>query len=249
MRTRQLTVWLFTIAAMSTVHGIASAAAQAPPSPPTPTMLFAEELALPRPPAPPSAPLLPIIEMIEQVARQGQGPTPGRRPPQGQPNVVPPSGPAPQAQPPNPPQLLQVNVNPQEPNLPVNIRVDLTVTEQQGGASQSPKVVSTIVADGYLGRVRSSRPQPGLSAELNVDAVPKIIEMGAKLRLKLDFSYNIRGEAKAGGSVDPFGPGAISIQESMMVILESGKPLQVSQSADPTSDRKVSVEVKATIMK
>jgi hypothetical protein len=33
------------------------------------------------------------------------------------------------------------------------------------------------------------------------------------------------------------------------VILQNGKPLIISQSADPVSDRKVVVEVKATILK
>jgi hypothetical protein len=39
------------------------------------------------------------------------------------------------------------------------------------------------------------------------------------------------------------------ISESLTVILEDGKPLVVSQSADPGSDRKVRVEIKATILK
>jgi hypothetical protein len=33
------------------------------------------------------------------------------------------------------------------------------------------------------------------------------------------------------------------------VILQNGKPLVVSQAADPTTDRKMTVEVKATILK
>jgi hypothetical protein len=35
----------------------------------------------------------------------------------------------------------------------------------------------------------------------------------------------------------------------LSVILESGKPMVVSQAADPTSDRKITVEVTATILK
>ncbi len=35
----------------------------------------------------------------------------------------------------------------------------------------------------------------------------------------------------------------------MTVILESGKPMLVSQSADPIGDRQVTVEVTATILK
>jgi hypothetical protein len=35
----------------------------------------------------------------------------------------------------------------------------------------------------------------------------------------------------------------------MSVLLTNGKPLQISQAADPITDRKVLVEVKATILK
>lgn len=40
-----------------------------------------------------------------------------------------------------------------------------------------------------------------------------------------------------------------SIGESMTVILDDGKPLIVSQSADPHTDRKVRIEMKATFLK
>jgi hypothetical protein len=40
-----------------------------------------------------------------------------------------------------------------------------------------------------------------------------------------------------------------SLNENITLILESGKPTIVSQAADPTSDRKITVEVTATILK
>ena len=40
-----------------------------------------------------------------------------------------------------------------------------------------------------------------------------------------------------------------SINERLGLIFESGKPIIVSQAADPTSDRKITVEVTATILK
>jgi hypothetical protein len=39
------------------------------------------------------------------------------------------------------------------------------------------------------------------------------------------------------------------MNQSLTVVLQSGKPLMISQAADPVSDRKVNVEVKATILK
>lgn len=230
MRTRQLIAWLFTVATVIVICGGAiSVAAQTPF--PRPEAVLAEQGA---PPPPPPA------------ARPAQAPRP-----QPGPQVV---VQQPGQPPPNPPQPgLAPNpivmVNPRgEPDLAVNIKVDLTVTEQQAGAAQTPKVVSVIVADGGLGRVRSSRPQPGLSSGLNIDARPKIVEKGSKVRLALEFNYDIRGESKSPIAEPVFG-GALSLQESITVILENGKPLIVSQSADPQSDRKVTVEVKATIMK
>ena len=41
----------------------------------------------------------------------------------------------------------------------------------------------------------------------------------------------------------------IAIQENLSVNLDDGRPLVVAQSADPISDRQVTVEVRATILK
>jgi hypothetical protein len=39
------------------------------------------------------------------------------------------------------------------------------------------------------------------------------------------------------------------LNESMTLILDSGKPTVVSQAADPISDRRIAVEVTATILR
>jgi hypothetical protein len=39
------------------------------------------------------------------------------------------------------------------------------------------------------------------------------------------------------------------LNERIVTILESGKPIVISQAADPTSDRRIGVEVRATILK
>jgi hypothetical protein len=38
------------------------------------------------------------------------------------------------------------------------------------------------------------------------------------------------------------------VNEMIAVVLDDGKPMMVTQSADPVTDRKVTVEVKATIL-
>jgi hypothetical protein len=40
-----------------------------------------------------------------------------------------------------------------------------------------------------------------------------------------------------------------AISETLNIIVDDGKPLVVAQSADPVSDRKVTIEVRATILK
>ena len=44
-------------------------------------------------------------------------------------------------------------------------------------------------------------------------------------------------------------PAAGKLTESLSVVLENGKPLLVTQSADPGSDRRVKVEMKVTQVK
>jgi hypothetical protein len=44
-------------------------------------------------------------------------------------------------------------------------------------------------------------------------------------------------------------PGGSSLNQRVGIILEGGKPLVISQAADPISDRKITVEIRATILK
>jgi hypothetical protein len=45
------------------------------------------------------------------------------------------------------------------------------------------------------------------------------------------------------------GPMDRGIKQTVVVVLESGKPLVVAQSADAVGDRRVALEVKATVLK
>jgi len=98
--------------------------------------------------------------------------------------------------------------------------------------------VNMLVAEGYNGRVRSNR---GNAAMLNVDATPRMQKDG-RISLQLTVEYRPRETAETLDAMSP-------INESLTVLLQSGKPLIVTQAADPSSDRKVTVEVTATILK
>ena len=78
------------------------------------------------------------------------------------------------------------------------------------------------------------------------------MEKGTKIRLSVELNYDVRDpkvSEQLKGQVGFAGVGSISLQESITVLLNDGKPLVISQSADSISDRKVTVEVRATIVK
>jgi hypothetical protein len=141
------------------------------------------------------------------------------------------------------------------PPQPVNIRIEVTITDQVGPGEPAKKVVSMIVSDRQRNSIRSSgniRPNPASSntrtVTLNVDARPVIMTReGNRISLEFGLEY-LPKSANAAGS-DAVEPGTSSLNERLVVLLESGKPVMVSQAADPVSDRKITVEVTATILK
>jgi hypothetical protein len=94
-----------------------------------------------------------------------------------------------------------------------------------------------VTAAGNMARVRAQR---GGAAVLNVDATPRLQKDG---RVVLQLSLEYRPQEKVDAT------DAAPINEFLTVLLQSGKPLVVTQAADPSSDRKVTVEVTATILK
>jgi hypothetical protein len=168
----------------------------------------------------------------------------------------PPAKPAPSAEatPPAPP------VPPQPRNQPVNVRVEVTITEQRGKASPTRKLLSMIAADGFRNSIRSQETFfPPMEVPLNVDVTPTILtgsrgENTGKIRLMLNLEYDLPGAA--GGAEKKTSTGEwervtmkSSVRENLYVIVDDGKPLVVAQSADPVSDRQVTVEVRATVLK
>ena len=130
-----------------------------------------------------------------------------------------------------------------------NVQVELVMTDQLGTQPAEKKTVSMIVSSGNWGKVRSVGTIAPIGAvpfavELNVDARP-FVSMEGQIQLELVLQYSpptsdARETLKSRPTV---------MNQSLTVILQRGKPLIVSQAADPVSDRKVVVEVKATILK
>ena len=129
-----------------------------------------------------------------------------------------------------------------------NVQVEFTLTDQVGGQAPEKKTVSMIVSSGNMGKIRSAAtvqvpPEPPFVVDLNVDARP-LVSTDGLIQLEMTLVYSPPISNKAAVRERPTG-----MNQSLTVVLQNGKPLVVSQAADPVSDRKVIVEVKASILK
>jgi hypothetical protein len=134
----------------------------------------------------------------------------------------------------------------------VSVRVDVKIIDERGGQPAITKAMSLTVADRRNGFSRSSTEGPGRPNDpmpaafrlvpLNVDAAPFVD--GSRIRLDLGIEYN---------SVDTSAEARqyprLEIKQRVNLVLEDGKMMRVAQSADPLSDRRVSLEVTATILR
>jgi hypothetical protein len=158
---------------------------------------------------------------------------------------------APKAEPPQPERRRTSILEGQ----PVNVRIEITITDQQPGSAPIQKTVMLVLADRTRGMARSESNQVGIgTVPLRTDARVSVVDSN-KVLAEIAIDYNLPGNA-AGGRIPsepPPGPTDLTketrVLEQLKTILESGKPLVVSESADPLTDRKVKVEVTATILK
>jgi len=238
-------------AAKPAVAVVPVAAAPAAPAPVAIPTLAAMPQVAPLPPQPPQAP----------AAQQAQTPRP--------------------AQPPQPPQPAPALAPPREPLPAVNVKVEVTITDQAEASPPTKKSIGLTVAEGMSGSVRSGVKVPILStsfvpvekggAPVNPMASYSYTNMGLSLDVRnvrvtgstvallLSVEYNPVDEKTSGASgamATTLSPGQAppsfaTFQQSLGLVLESGKPLVVAQSSDPVPgrDRKASLEVKATILK
>ena len=149
----------------------------------------------------------------------------------------------------------QQNVTVQPPRRvgqSLNIKVDVTISDQRGGTAALKKTVSVVTADRMTGFIRSTadyRSDIG-ALPLNVDTEPELLNDG-KIRLAVNLQYDLPGNVTS-QPTEVRNEGLLrrtQIRENLAVILESGKPLVVAQSADPVGDRQVTIEVRATVLR
>jgi hypothetical protein len=138
--------------------------------------------------------------------------------------------------------------------LPVNVKIEISITDQTGGGQAAKKVVTMIARDRGNNSIRSGANVPVKSGgmvtyrnvTINVDASPQIV---VKEPNKVMLVFGLEYLPKSAGGAEELEPGMSQLNERLNLVLESGKPMIVSQAADPTSDRKITVEVTATILK
>jgi hypothetical protein len=137
---------------------------------------------------------------------------------------------------------------------PVNVKLELAITDTYAG-TPAKKTVTLLIANGGGGMIRTSNRLPdGSPVNLNVDCqvtVNAVTMPGRErgpdvIRASLTFAYTPAQSPQAEGRP---APRPADLTESVTVILQDGKTTVVSQSADPATDRKVTVEVTATIIK
>jgi hypothetical protein len=143
---------------------------------------------------------------------------------------------------------------PRRQGQPINVRIDVTITDQQSGAAPAlKKTVSVVTADQMGGFIRSTANYSNIGdVPLNVDVNPELIANG-KIRVNVNLQYDLPGSV--GKPDNPAAEGNVGwlrrtqIRENLAVILENGKSVSVAQSADPVGDRQVTIDVKATILR
>lgn len=141
-----------------------------------------------------------------------------------------------------------------------NIRFDISIADEGGGAPLVRKAVSLLVADrGYA----SSRSQARFPLGERAPGVePRIVNPGEPFPLNIDVgAFNDLVEIQDDGRVrarvsfeyQPYAselkalPG--HVQGSSRLLFESGRKVVFVQSADAITDRRTTIEVTATVLK
>jgi hypothetical protein len=147
------------------------------------------------------------------------------------------------------PPASQPTPKPPPEGQPVNVRIEITISEATGPGEPARKLVTMILADRQSGSIRTSgwvrMTGERRDVVINVDARPILLRDNS-VRVELGLQYQPAGSSQTATNTDVAQTG---LNERLNTILESGKPLVVSQASDPASDRRISVEVKATILR
>ncbi len=171
---------------------------------------------------------VPFFVILLTVSSAAQQPAPPKPP------AAPPAPSAPAAPKPPPP---SPDIDPLRGQR-VNIRLDVSVSDQSEVVPNPPKTLMVMLADRALGRTRGAFEDRSIS----VDATPIIVDGRIRLSLTIESRANT-GPGKPPPDLTLFW------QNSFSLLLENGQPMLAFETSDPIAKRKLAIEVKATIQK
>jgi hypothetical protein len=214
--------------------------------------------AAPQTTPPPTRPTLPPPGSVPVPPVEPQTTTPpsGRPLPTRPPQTAPPAGPGAPVMPIAPGQIApprgqNVTINRDGGSSWQNVRIDVFITDTLTVDKPTNKVVSMLVLDGRSGQVRSNSQ----NGTINVDAAPAIRPDGrVYLQLTLEYLPEIgplpgqQGQMGQQQMNNSFRSVA-AFNESLMLVVVDGRRTVVSESSDPKSERKVTLEITATVVK
>jgi hypothetical protein len=131
-------------------------------------------------------------------------------------------------------------VDPEQGGQPINIRLDVSVTDQGGTGVAQPKTLMVMLVDRAMGRTRAAFQDRSIA----VDARPTIVDGRIRVNLTVQ-SEHARNFVPPSESYDH----TIGWRNSFSLLLENGKPMLALETSDAVTKRKMSIEVKATIQK
>ena len=194
----------------------------------------------PAPPSPAATPVTPATPAVAPTPQTTPAPVAPRAPVTPRTPQTAPTPPTPAVAPTPPPPARTLGQL-------ANVQVEVVVIDQGPGEAPNRQAISAVAADRESASVRNSPDLRG-GRNISLDIRPVIAE-GARVRLNLGLEYWMQSTTDAEPPADDRKQSFPQVRLTQNVVLESGRPLVISQSTAPGTQRTVSVEVKATVLK
>lgn len=175
-----------------------------------------------------------LLFLLMSIPLAAQQPAPS--PPKAPSAPRAPAVPGAPAVPPVPPAPPVVDL--EQGGQPINIRLDVSVTDQGSAGAAQPKTLMVMLVDRAMGRTRAAFED----RSINVDARPTLVDG----RIRVNLTVLSEGPPNYSG---PPKDHTLGWRNSFSLLLDNGKPMLALETSDAVTKRKLSIEVKATIQK
>ena len=132
---------------------------------------------------------------------------------------------------------------PEPPRVPRNVRFEITITDTAGGKPVTKTLSVTVSDSNGNGSIRSMGAGTTIAnpIPLNIDVRNVVWQNDSVVRAAVNVEYQAYiADAKQQ-------PGMVTATANS--VFQDGRRTQILQAADPTSDRRTTIEVTATILK